>query len=102
MSDMPNAPLEAGLAFNMAPGDVQIPTAPTQPAAVLSEPLQESAAAPTQPQIPLHDKRPQKNKSDPDLEPNREQIYHIRGTSKFLSLNNLKICSKDAPGTPIL
>lgn len=83
-SDMPSAPLDAGLTFNMAPGDVQLPTPPSQPAAVLSAPVQDDVVKPTQPQIPLHDKHPEKEKGSSELEPDRKQVYHIRGTSKYL------------------
>ena len=63
-----------GLTFNTSPGDVQ------QPAAELSAPFQDNVAKPTQPQIPLHDKRP---KESSGLQPNRDQVYKIKDTSKF-------------------
>lgn len=80
-SDMTNAPLDAGLTFNMAPDGVQLPTVPSQPAAVLSAPIEDRVVKPTQPQIPLHDKY---TKEDKGLSPNRDQVYHIRGTGSVM------------------
>ena len=81
LSDLPSAPLDAGLSFNMAPGGVQVPTAPSQPAAVLSVPIQDQTETPTQPQIPLHAEHPEKDKVKLELQPNRDQVYHLKGMS---------------------
>ena len=76
--EMPN-PLDPSLAFNMAPGDVELATGPQQPAAVFASPLQDAMVKPTQPQIPLHHENDKGNQvSGPD----RDQVYHIRTTSK--------------------
>ncbi|KAJ7314880.1 hypothetical protein OS493_039043 [Desmophyllum pertusum] len=90
LSDLPSAPLDAGLSFNMAPGGVQVPTAPSQPAAVLSVPIQDQTETPTQPQIPLHAEHPEKDKVKLELQPNRDQVYHLKGMN-FKSLG----CWKD-------
>lgn len=81
MSDVPSAPLDAGLSFNMVPGGGPVPTAPSQPAAVLSVPIQDQVEQPTQPQIPLHDKHPENDKEKLKLQPDRDQVYHLRGSS---------------------
>ena len=86
MSDVPNAPLDAGLSFNMVPGGVQTPTPPSEPAAVLPVPLQDETPQPTQPQIPLHDKHPENDKARLALQPNRDQVYHLRGKSALFLL----------------
>lgn len=83
MPEISNAPqLDAGLSFNMVPGGIQEPTAPPQPASVLSVPFQDQPAKPTQPQISLHAKHSEKDKEKLELQPNRDQVYHIRGRSK--------------------
>lgn len=86
MSDLPSAPLDAGLSFNMVPGGVQVPTPPSQPAAVLSVPIQDQMERPTQPQIPLHDKHSEDDKEKLELQPNRDQVYHLRGKSTYNAL----------------
>lgn len=86
MSDLPSAPLDAGLSFNMVPGVVQVPTAPSQPTAVLSVPIQDQMERPTQPQIPLHDKHSEDDKEKLELQPNRDQVYHLRGKCTYNAL----------------
>lgn len=79
--EMPNAPLDTSLAFNMAPGEVQLPTAAPQQAAVLSAPVHDEEVKPTPPHIPLHDRHREADNKKQELQPNRDQVYHIRGTS---------------------
>lgn len=86
MSDLPSAPLDAGLSFNMVPSGVQVPTPPSQPAAVLSVPIQDQMERPTQPEIPLHDKHSEDDKEKLELQPNRDQVYHLRGKSTYNAL----------------
>ncbi|XP_074637018.1 uncharacterized protein LOC141895158 [Acropora palmata] len=81
--EMPN-PLDPSLAFNMAPGDVQLATGPQQPAAVFASPLQDAMVKPTQAQIPLHHEN---DKGNQKSEPDRDQVYHIRTTSKRFCLS---------------
>ena len=81
--EMPN-PLDPSLAFNMAPGDVQLATGPQQPAAVFASPLQDAMVKPTQRQIPLHHKN---DKGNQESGPDRDQVYHIRTTSKRFCLS---------------
>lgn len=85
MSDARSAPLDAGLSFNMVPSGGPVPTVPSQPAAVLPVPIQDQEEQPTQPQIPLHDKHPENDKAKLELQPNRDQVYHLRGSSKLNS-----------------
>ena len=83
VSDWPSAPLDAGLSFNMAPGGVQVPTPPSQPATVLSMPIQDQMERPTQPEIPLHHKHSEDDKENQELQPNRDQVYHITGKRTY-------------------
>ena len=93
MPEISNAPqLDAGLSFNMVPGGIQEPTAPPQPASVLSVPFQDQLAKPTQPQIPLHAKHSKKDKEKLELQPNRDQVYHIKGRSKNTWMLLLLLC----------
>lgn len=93
MPEISNAPqLDAGLSFNMVPGGIQEPTAPPHPASVLSVPFQDQLAKPTQPQIPLHAKHSKKDKEKLELQPNRDQVYHIRGRSKNTWMLLLFLC----------
>lgn len=82
MSDLPSAPLDTGLPFNMVPGGVQVATPPSQ-SAVLSVPIQDQMERPTQPQIPLHHKHSEDDKENQELQPNRDQVYHIRGKRTY-------------------
>ena len=83
MSDLPSAPLDAGLSFNMVPGGDQLPTLPSQPVAVLSVPIQDQTERPTQPQIPLHHNESEDDNEIQELQPNRDQVYHIRGKRTY-------------------
>ena len=86
MSDLPSTPLDAGLSFNMVPNGVQVPTPPSEPAAVLSVPIQDQMERPTQPQIPLHHEYSEDDEENQQLQPNRDQVYHLRGKREYNAL----------------
>lgn len=83
VSDWPSAPLDAGLSFNMVPGGVQVPTPPSTPTAVPSMSIHDQMERPTQPQIPLHHKHSEDDRANQELQPNRDQVYHIRGKRTY-------------------
>ena len=86
MSDLPSAPLDAGLSLNMVPNGVQVPTPPSEPAAVLSVPIQDQMERPTQPKIPLHHEYSEDDEENQQLQPNRDQVYHLRGKREYNAL----------------
>ena len=86
MSDTPSAPLDAGLSFNMVPGNAQLPTAPPQAASVVSAPYQDNAPTPTptKAKILLHNDHPEEPTKSSGSQPNRDQLYHIKGNRKYI------------------
>ena len=86
MSDTPSAPLDAGLSFNMVPGNAELPTAPPQTASVLSAPYQDNAPTPTptKAKILLHNDHPEEPTKSSGSQPNRDQLYHIKGNRKYM------------------
>ena len=89
MSDTPSAPLDAGLSFNMVPGNAQLPTAPPQAASVVSAPYQDNAPTPTptKAKILLHNDYPEEPTKSSGSQPNRDQLYHIKGNRKFIVIS---------------
>ena len=85
MSDTPSVPLDAGLSFNMVPGNAQLPTAPPQTASVLSAPYQDNVPTPTptKAKILLHNGHPEEPTKSSSSQPNRDQLYHIKGNRKY-------------------
>lgn len=86
MSDTASAPLDAGLSFNMVPSNAQLPTAPPQAASVLSASYQDNAPTPTptKAKILLHNDHPEEPTKSSGSQPNRDQLYHIKGNRKYI------------------